>query len=164
MSQAKLGMRIAVVSFAFLVLATPPSARAEDSTRIYVYAKYGTDARSWLPISCDGVVVAKLKHGTFFAVDVEPGKHVLNMARGGLPVFLDVLAGEETFVKIGWRKIGDAPAIPLLSVVGASHARREIVGTRYIDANKVLSTSVPKRDPRGPARLRRRDKTLDPTR
>jgi hypothetical protein len=72
---------------------------AADSARVYVYARWETPARSWLPISCDGEVVAKLKQGTLFAIDVTPGRHNLGSDRG-VPVFVDVRSGDEVFVRL----------------------------------------------------------------
>ena len=154
-------MRIALVTL--FVLMPLPSGRAEDSARIYVYAKFGTAARSWLPISCDGPVVAKLKHGKFLAVDVAPGQHVLGIASGGVPVVVDVRPGEESFVRLGWHRDRGAPAIPVLGVVEPAHAHREMNRLRCIDADKALSKSVPKADPRDPPRLRRRGESADTT-
>ncbi len=156
-------MRIVAVVTLF-VLIPLPSARVGDSARIYVYAKFGTAARSWLPISCDGPVVAKLKHGKFFAVDVALGQHVLGIASGGVPVVVDVRPGEESFVRLGGHRDRGAPAIPVLSVVEPAHLQREINRLRYIDADKTISKSVPRADPRDPPRLKRRGESADTTR
>ena len=132
-------------------------ARAENFARIYVYAQSPTAARSWLPVSCDSAVVAKLKRGTFFAVEVTPGRHVLELSTGnGVPVSVDVLPGEEAFVRLDWHFDRDAPAIPLLQAVEPARARTEMINLRYIDPGKVLSRLVPKADPRGPPRFQKR--------
>jgi hypothetical protein len=149
---------IAIVAVVALMLL--PSARAEGLARIYVYVQLETPARSWFPISCDGTVVAKLKRGRFFAVNVAPGRHMLGDEKG-VPVFVDARAGEESFVRLGWRMEVGGPAISVLQVVPRSVARRDMIYLTYIDANKMLSRSVPKRDPRGPPHLARRGSTDD---
>ncbi len=139
-----------------------PSARAQGLSQIYVYAQLETPARSWLPISCDSTVVAKLKPGRFFAFDVAPGGHILSYEKG-LPAFVEARSGEESFVRLDWRVEIGRPAIPVLQVVPPAHARNEMIYLTYIDAGKVLSRSVPRADPRElpQPRLRRRSETDD---
>ena len=125
--------------------------------RIYVYAQSSTAAHSWLPISCDSAAIAKLKRGTFFAVDVAPGRHILELPAGkGVPVSLEVHPGQEAFVRLDWHFERDNPAIPLLQIVQPSLAHTEMLPLRYIDAGKVLARSVLKADPRGPPQLKKR--------
>ena len=154
-----IAMRIVLISL--VVLLALPFARAEDPGRIYVYAKFGSSARSWMPISCDGAPAAKLKHGNFFAVDLAPGRHVLGL-RNGVPLFVGVRSGEDLFVRLDWRMRVGAPKIANFHVVGAALARKEMLGLRYIDANKVLSRLVPKSDPRPPPRLKTRGASHQP--
>jgi hypothetical protein len=90
---------ISVLVAGMLTRAFP--AVAEDRARIYVYARRETAARSFLSISCDNQVAAEVKQGLFFAVNVDPGRHVVLVDRG-LPLFLDVLAGQESFVRLDW--------------------------------------------------------------
>src|SRR3989442_752208 len=155
--------RIVQIGIIAVVTMTPlRSARAEGPTRVYVYAQQETPARSWIPISRDGTVVAKLKRGTFFAVNVAPGRHMLSDERG-VPVFVDARSGEESFVRLYWHFEVDNPVISLLQVVPPSQARKEMMYLTYIDAGKILSKSVPKKDPREipRTRLRRRSDTDD---
>jgi hypothetical protein len=138
------------------------AARAEGLARVYVYAQRETPARSWLAISCDKTVIAKLKRGRFFAVNVAPGRHILSEEKG-IPVFVDARSGEESFVRLDWHiKVGE-PAIPVLEVVAPTYAREEMMYLTYIDIGKVLSRSVAKADPRElpQMRLKRRNETDD---
>ena len=153
-------MHIAII--AAVTLMPLPSARAEGLARIYVYAQSETPARSWIPISCDGTVVAKLKRGRFFAVNVAPGQHMLSDERG-IPVFVDARSGEESFVRLEWHIEVDKPVISVLEVVPRGQAREEMMYLTYIDTGKILSKSVPKKDPRQipRPRLRRRSDTDD---
>jgi hypothetical protein len=151
-------------AFITLTLLMPlTSARPEGLARIYVYVQRETPARSWLPISCDGSVVAKVKQGKFFAINVAPGRHMVSPERG-IPVFIDVRSGSEAFVTVGWRN-GErgGPAIPFLvwEVVAPSVAERDLTYLTYIDEDKVLSKSVPKTDPRKlrQLQLKRRNET-----
>lgn len=135
------------------------SAQAEGLARIYVYVQMDTPARSWFPVSCDKAVVAKLKRGRFFAVNVAPGRHMVSDEKG-VPVFVDARSGEEPFVRLEWRN-GDVggPALPVWQVVPPSAARGDLIYLTYIEADKVLSRSVPKADPRKPPKLERRSDT-----
>jgi hypothetical protein len=153
-------VHIAVI--AVVTLMPLASARAEGLARIYVYAQLETPAGSWIPISCDGTAVAKLKRGRFFAVSVASGRHMLSDEKG-IPVVVDARSGEESFVRLDWHIEVDKPAISMLQVVPPPQARYEMKYLLYIDAGKVLSRSVPKKDPRKrpPPRLRRRSDTDD---
>ena len=92
-----------------IALVAPCFTSADDSGRIYVYAQRETAARSWLPITCGGVVVAQLKRGMLFAINVPPGRHTLSV-EAGLPAFVDVHSGEDVFVRLDWNyEVGRAP-------------------------------------------------------
>ena len=146
-------MHIAII--AVVTLMQLPSAQAEGLARIYVYAQLETPAGSWIPISCDGTVVAKLRRGRFFAINAAPGRHMLSDEKG-VPVSVDARSGEESFVRVDWRMEVGGPAISVLQVVPPSAARSEMIYLTYIDASKVHSKSVSKKDPREPPRLLRR--------
>ena len=139
-----------------IALLAPLSAPAEDSARIYVYGL--TPGHSWLPISCGGAVVAKLKADAFFAMNVAPGRYTLT-AEKGMPAVVDVRSGEETFISLDWHLELGRPAVPELHSVRPDQARKEMRSLSYIDAGKVLSNSVSKTDPREspPRRLKTRD-------
>jgi hypothetical protein len=136
----------------------PPSAQAQASARIYVYAQRLTHAGAGLPISCGGAVVAQLRRGTFFAINVTPGRYTLAI-ENGLPAFISVGAGEESFVRLDWNIGIDRPAIPVLGSVPAAQARKGMKYLSYVKANRVLSSLVPKSDPTEtpPLRLKTRD-------
>jgi hypothetical protein len=135
-----------------------PSLWAAEQRRIFVYAPFETPARSWLDVSCDGEVVAKLKRGTFFALTVPSGRHVLDIGAKGVPAVVDVAADEDLFVRLDWSYYRDRPPVPVLGVVDSDQARKEMIAVRYVDVDKVVSDSVAKADPREPSKLQRRDR------
>src|SRR5258708_1052166 len=90
-------IHIAVAAVLTLATAFP----AGDRARIYVYARRDTAARSWLPISCGNAVVAELKQGAFFAINVAPGRYTLSI-ENGIPVSLDARPDEESFIRLDW--------------------------------------------------------------
>jgi len=140
-------MRIAVIST--IALATALPMLAEDSARIYVYAQRDTAARSWRSISCNGVVVAELKRGTFFAINVEPGRYTL-LVEQGVPLTVDVRSGEESFVRLDWSYGIDRSPIPVLSKIYDAGAQREMRYLSYVAPKRVHSNQVPKTDPGEP--------------
>lgn len=77
----------------------------------------------------------------------------------GEPAFVDARSGKESFVRLDWRT-GEVqgPALPVWEVVPPSTARDDMFYLLYIDADRVLSKSVPNKDPRErpEPRLRRR--------
>ena len=134
-----------------LALAIPYSAPAQNPARIFVYAQRETPAASWLPISCDGAVVAELKQGRLFALNLSPGRHSIGTEKG-VPASIDIRPGEDSFVRLDWDLASDRAAIPVLTIVPPDRAAKETMFLSYIKANKALSASVPKSDPRQPAR------------
>ena len=131
---------------------------ADSSGRIYVYAQRDTPARSWLTIACDGKVVAELKRGCFFAVNVSPGRHVLEPQRG-VPASIEVRESGEIYVRLDWHYELGQPPVPVLSIVQPEFAAGEIKFLSYADAKRPHSDTVPKTDPRPPVqpRLKTRD-------
>lgn len=75
----------------------------------------------------------------------------------GIPVFVDARAGKESFVRVEWRN-GEVPgpALPVWEVVLPSTARKDMIYLLYIDGDKALAESLPKKDPREPPHLMRR--------
>jgi hypothetical protein len=102
-------------------------------------------------------VVAELKQGMFFAINVPPGRYTLSPAKG-VPVAIDVSSGEESFVRLDWNYgVGRSP-VPELHAVRKQQAREQMRFLSYLNANKMLSSSVSKTDPREPElRLIRRN-------
>jgi hypothetical protein len=90
-------MRASVVSI--VAVASALVLLPEDATRIYVYAQRDTAARSWIAISCGGAIVAELKQGTFFALNVAPGAYTLFVDKG-VPLSIEAHPGEESFVRL----------------------------------------------------------------
>lgn len=130
----------------------------QDLARIYVYSQRETPARSWLPIMCDGTPVAKIKRGTFFAINVAAGHHVLSSSKG-VPLSIDVPGGGESFVRLGWQiDVGEPPTL-VFDNVPAAVARNEMRFVVYIDSKEAMSSSVSKTNPRPPPErhLKRRD-------
>lgn len=148
------------MSIALLALAalTSPFAAPANAARIYVYAQFETPARSWLLVSCDNDGVAQLKRGMFFAIDATPGRHVLSIGDKGVPAAIELHAGEELFVRLDWHYERDAPPVPALHTVPHDVAHKEMLNLKYIDADRILSASVPKADPRGRPQLKPRGK------
>jgi len=122
-------------------------AAAEEPTRIFVYAQRDTAARSWLPVSCGETVVAELKQGMFFAINLSPGRYTVGV-KGGIPLPVDANPAEESFVRLDWHyQVGQSP-IPVLSKVRPEQARKEMLYLSYIDTRRVHSTTVSHSDPR----------------
>lgn len=120
---------------------------AEDPARIYVYSRRETAAHSFLSISCDSEVVAEVKQGLFFAVNVSPGRHVV-LVDGGLPLFVEVVSGQESFVRLDWNYGISRPPIAILSQVNPLDAQREMRYLGYIPVKRVRSKTVSETDPR----------------
>ena len=57
---------------------------AEDSVRIFVYADWDSAQKSYVPVYLDGVLIAEIKRGKFFAINVSPRQHIL-IAGEGVP-------------------------------------------------------------------------------
>jgi hypothetical protein len=135
---------------AFLILAAAALLPPLESGRVYVYAQRLTEAGSWLPVACGGSVVAELKQGYLFALNLPPGRHVLT-AGDGVPLSVEIPAGQEVFVRLDWNyQVGRRP-IPVFSAVPPEQARKQMVYLSYIPPKKALSRSVPATDPRDPA-------------
>ena len=134
---------------AFLILTAVALLPAQDSGRVYVYAQRLTEAGAWLRVSCGGSVVAELKQGYLFALNLPPGRHALT-AGDGVPLSVEVPAGREVFVRLDWSyQVGRRP-IPVFSAVPPEPARKQMLYLSYIPAKKALSRSVPPADPRDP--------------
>jgi len=154
------GAHVTIIALAATLIPSL-AAVAESPARIYVYVvPMETHARSWFPITCDGTVVARVKRGRFFAINVAPGRHLLSDEKG-VPVSVDARSGEDLYVTLGWRVEVGGPAISVLQVVVPAVGSRDIIDLTYVDADKVLSQSVPKTDPRPAPHLMRRGKSDD---
>jgi hypothetical protein len=81
----------------------------------------------------------------FFANDVPPGRHSLGTA--------SIQVRRLSFAWIGTIKSAVLPFLAL-GAVRPDRARKEMMYLSYINGKKVLSTSVPKTDPREPTELR----------
>ena len=148
--------KTAAAAMVALSLALVLPLRAENFTQVYVYVQHETPARSWFPVRFDGIVVAKMKQGRFFVINASPGRHMVS-GKEGVPVFVVLRPGNKVFVRLEWRN-GDlpGPALPAWEIVSQATARNDMLFLAYIDANKAISKSVPKTDPRKPPPLRHR--------
>jgi hypothetical protein len=124
-------------------------------TRVYVYALRESDTGSWQTILMDGAPMAKLKRGTYFAVDVTPGPHVFAV-QGGASVVIKAQPGENAYLRLGAHHETGQRAIPMLSAMHQDLAPKEMLYLSYIDASKIVSSSVPRKDPREAAELQLR--------
>ena len=147
-----LGILVAAV-----VLCGAKPCAAEDAGRIYVYSKFRSAAKSWMPVALDGEAVAKLKQGRFFAVRAAPGDHVLELVGQGVPLTLAMPAAGDLYVRLGWRGTQGGPRIPIFHTVRPEHARTEMVNLGYIPADKALSEATSKSDPRPAPTLQTRE-------
>lgn len=143
------------IAAVFSAIAASPGS---DGAQLYVYAPRDTAARSWLGVSCDGGLIAEIKAGTFFAINLTAGRQTLSVEKG-VPLILETHAGQPSFVRLDWNYGINRRPIAVLSAVGPADARREMKYLSYIGARRVHSTLVPKADPSLPVEpeLRSRD-------
>jgi hypothetical protein len=137
-------MRYVVVAATLLFLSV--ALMADDLAKVYVYARRDTAARTWLSISCDNLVVAELKQGAFFAIEIAPGRHAF-LLENGIPLVLDAQTGQDSFVRLDWSYGIDRPPIPVLTKVLQPEARVEMKYLSYVNAKRVHSSLVPRTDP-----------------
>lgn len=131
---------------------------AQEPGRVYVFAPSHSEASAWIAVSCDGVQVAELKRGRFFAMSIPPGRHTF-MANESVPVAIQAVAGQDVFLRLNWHHTLGLPPIPMLGAIPAEKAKREMRFLNYIDAKKIHSPLVEKKAPRPevPMELRRRE-------
>src|SRR5262249_3174102 len=141
-----------VARLVFVALLSTTITQSENASRIFVYAQQETATHRWQPVMCDGALVARIKNGTFFAIDVAPGRHVLYL-KDGVPAFIDLKPGDEAFVRIASQMNLGQPTVPVLDKVNPKLASKEMQFLSYIDARQVLSTLVSKVDPRRPPEM-----------
>jgi hypothetical protein len=133
---------------------------AEHLTEIFIYASWEYPARPWVPVSCDGTLVAKVKPGRFFAINVGPGKHMLTQ-NDGIPLVVNAHPGQQMFVHLG-QEVSDEPSgkvvLPVLQAVAPEEARKEIIHLVYVDSDRLYSSAVSRQDPTQPSppRLKQR--------
>lgn len=135
-----------LVVLAFSIGASSQTEKEEPLGQVYVYAMWESPVRRWVDIACDDEIVAKLKAGRFFVMNLPPGRHAVS-ERDGLPVFIEVRSGEKSFLRVG-REVDGQTVMPVLSKMGSTAAEKELAHLAYIDAAKALANSVPKEDPR----------------
>ncbi len=135
------------VSVAFCLLCLPRFADAQQAERVYIYSSHESGMRSKLAISLDGTILAKLKRGTFFAVNTTEGRRIISTSKG-VPLFVDLKAGQQAFVRLGMRaEVGELSTV-VFDSMPPRVASQEMRFVLYIEAKDVLSASVPKTDPR----------------
>jgi hypothetical protein len=65
-------------------------------------------------LECDGAPVAKIKRGTFFAINVAAGRHVVSSING-IPSFVDLQGGDESLIRLDWqREVAGPPTLAFL--------------------------------------------------
>jgi hypothetical protein len=130
-----------------LALLSAEVTQSQEPAQIFVYAQRETSVRSWQPIWCDGTLVARIKRGGFFVINVAPGRHVLQQSKG-VPAFVEAGSGDEKFVRLGFQIENGEPRVLVFDKVHPDVANNELRFLSYIDAKQVLSPSVSKIDPR----------------
>jgi len=151
---------VRLAPIAFLVFLCNPSARSQSLATLYVYVDHHTEAKSWRPIFCDSVLVAKLKQGTFFEVNLPPGQDVLSDGKG-TPAIIDATAAKPKFIRLSWVYQFGQPPTSVLEVVKENEAQRDMKFLVYIDRNKALAPSVSKTDPRPAPELHLKTRPAD---
>lgn len=125
------------------------SAAAESATRIYVFADWDSPQHAWIPIYCDGALIAKVKAGKFLAIEVSPGRHTL-LAGDGVPLPLETSTGKDVFVAAQYYVRlypSGKSSIPVLAIFPESEARIKIVHLVYIETKQMYSPQVSRQDP-----------------
>src|SRR5262249_7397914 len=102
--------------------------------------------------------IADLKQGKYFAMSLHPGRYTFH-ASNGVPLNIDVHAGQDSFIRLDWNHGMDRSPIPVMTMVDATQARSEMRFLSYVDGQKIHSALVFKQDPTDPAKreLRTRD-------
>jgi hypothetical protein len=129
-------------------------AGSEGSARIYVYSDWDSGLRSWVPIFCDGTLMAKVKKGKYFVISASPGRHTLT-ASDSIPVFVEVVAGKEAFVRTQQNTVvGLTGSYKMSSLKIMPHGRGQSDTNNlvYVDPKQIDSSLVLREDP---ARLER---------
>ncbi|MGE5112448.1 MAG: hypothetical protein ACM3JB_16405 [Acidobacteriaceae bacterium] len=125
------------------------AATAESTTRIYVFADWDSPQHAWIPIYCDGALVAKVKAGKFLAIEVPPGQHTL-LAGDGVPLPFEIFPGKDVFVAVQYHMRlypSSKSTIPVLAIFPESEARIKIVHLVYIETKQMHSPLVSRQDP-----------------
>ena len=139
--------RLSLFVLCVLMLRCPLA--SEDTARIYIYSSWDSGQSSWLLISYDGVRMAKLRAGKFFAIHASPGQHHL-VAGQGVPINIEVHPGEDQFVRldqaITLTQSGES-IIPVLTLESPEEARHTVAQLVYVGPSKIYSTLVDKHDP-----------------
>jgi len=139
----------------FLLFATVAAAQtalvlaAEDSARIFVYADWDSPQKSYVPVYFDGVLIAEIKRGRFFAINVLPGQHIL-IAGEGVPEPVNAKQGKEFFVRLEQDvelSASGKTAMLALSVKTTAQGKTEIGHLVYLDSGKIYSKLVSRGDP-----------------
>lgn len=119
-----------------------------DPFRFAGYADLHAAASTWQPVSCDGVIVAKIKRGNFFALIAASWRHACAIDNA-TPAFVTVKPNEDVFLRVDEHDIIGEPRILILSSVPPDLARKDIRWLPYIPA-KILTSTVNPADPRAP--------------
>lgn len=146
-------MAFRLKALAGLLLAASLPGLAEDTGRVYIYARRETEARSWIAVSCGGAVAAEVKQGHFFAMILAPGRYSLSV-ENGVPLAIDSAAGEDSYIRLDWHYQVGRPPIAALSKVRPDEALREMKFLAYVPSKRLRSSLAARSDPRAPVQPR----------
>lgn len=146
-------MAFRLKALAGLLLVASLPGLADDTARVYVYARRETEARSWIAVSCGGAVAAEVKQGHFFALTLMHGRYALSV-ENGVPLAIDAAAGEDSYVRLDWHYQVGPPPIAALSKVRPDEALREMKYLAYVPSKRLRSSLAARSDPRAPVQPR----------
>ena len=154
-------MKTAVFILIFAACSFAATDPTKPAIQVFMFADREAPPRSWVPISCDGTVVAKIKQGKFFTINLTPGKHVFSQG-DGIPLFVDIHKGEQLFIQLERQTRADASGksdVTALVEVDPTWARKILAYLTYIDTDKRFSPAVLMEDPTVSSRpqLKQRD-------
>jgi hypothetical protein len=110
---------------------------------IYVYTNWESPERKWVDIACDVEIVAKVKAGRFFVMDLPPGRHAVS-AGDGMPVFVEARSGEKSFLRVGG-EVDRQTVMLVLTKIDSTEASKEMVHLAYIDTAKRFPVQFPRK-------------------
>jgi hypothetical protein len=131
-----------------LILQSAPAAVVSEPGRVFVYAQFSAPGHGLHEVQCDGTPLARIKRGTFFAVNLPSGRHIFT-AENTAPAVIEVRPGTDSFLRFEANVLAEAARAFLLST-SPDLAHRDMRYLKYIAAKWALSDSVPRQDPRPP--------------
>jgi hypothetical protein len=124
-------MKRTAMMLMLIVAATVPGfGQDTSSATVTVYRPKRTYGKMIKPsIYCDGVELTRLHNGTFFAVSLPSGKHMITSGRSEVGQFVNLEPGKQYYLLFGWQRwvtgfVGVQPVT--LSLVSEDEARPEM--------------------------------------